>query len=248
MFQNMQTVARETGLLALEHNAISSLAHCYERLGQRSQADELWGQSLDLSRHQSDRSTEAQRLYRLGLDSKQRGELQQAIQFFEQAIPFARNGDDKTIIGVCLADLAWTYADLGEWRHAIELFERRLVLARKDEGQLGGIDVASVEQTISDLAHSYYKQGEPRLAVELFEQALVRSRWRRQRNWQAEEEYLRRIGALYILLHEADYTTDLWQRALAAARNRGDSATAMRWEDALASLNKAISNDRKSRG
>src|SRR5829696_6298383 len=123
-------VARRTGDLAGEAQALNDLAAAHYRLDHLDEAVTCAEQTLAIRRSLGDRLEEGQALSNLGVHYHMVGRLDEAVACYEESLAILRDVGDRSSVGRALGNLGGVRQQLGRFDEATACYEQALAIHR----------------------------------------------------------------------------------------------------------------------
>ncbi|BAY66012.1 TPR domain protein [Calothrix brevissima NIES-22] len=194
------TIARQSGNLEAERNALSYLAGVYGALGDYTKVTELIQRQLEIARILKNPRLESEALLGLASIYNVLGDYEQGIQFAQQALTKAEEIDIQKIPENLqeyvlrrkpdiLGTLSLIYTNLGEYDKALEFAQKSLNLVRS-------LKKPKLEaKALIDIGNVYNTSQDFQKAIEFTQQALKIAR--EIKNTDLEAEALKKLSAAY---------------------------------------------------
>ncbi len=190
------------------------LGIAYFRLGEYSQAIEVFKRALGIAHRIGDGIGEGVVLGNMGLVYLQLGEYRRAIELFEQALEIHRRIGDGIGEGAVLGNMGLAYRELGEYRRAIELFEQALEIHHRNG------DVRAEGIVLGQMGSSYLRLEEYHRALKFFGQQLEIAC--KIGDIRSEGNALRNEGSVHMQLGEYRRAVKFYEQSLEIDRRIGN--------------------------
>ncbi|MFM7875887.1 MAG: tetratricopeptide repeat protein [Microcystis panniformis] len=162
------------------------------------------------------RETEADRLFRQGLQQFQNNQFREALQSWEKALQIYREIKDRPGEAISLGNLGLAYYSLGQHQLALKNYEQALLIFREIKNRDGEAS------TLNDIGLVYSTIRQPRKALEYYQKTLSIRRELGDR--QNEADALNNIGALYDDIGQPGEALKYLQQALSILRKLSNLA------------------------
>ncbi len=138
------------------------LAHDYKR------ANDLFEESLELSRKAGDKWTTAASLLHLGDVEDEQGNHAQAVELYEEAIALCRKSGYTVLLADILVNLGYTRLLQGDYERTTALCEEAIALYREQ-----GYRYARIEFPVDNLGWAAWLRGDEEKAEVLYQESLM---------------------------------------------------------------------------
>ena len=177
-----------------------------------------WGSDAVLAQVQTreQRTDEALRLYKVGVQQEQQGQFREALETFQTVLVIAREIGERQGEGATLNNIGEVYRNLGQYPKALEYYQQALAILK----QIG--DKATQGTTLNNIGLVYGNLGQYPQALEYYRQALAIHKGIGYKA--GEGTILNNIGEVYRNLGQYPQALEYYRQALAIHKGIGYKA------------------------